>query len=895
MWSLVAGLATAAALYVGRGVLDVAWFDDRPVRVALLPPWETALGFVLLAALGGLLIDRWRRALPATTALPVAALVAPLVGLAILVLPYLPWLPDRWPALQALAGPMGWLVWLAVGGLTLWTWTRYGLLSFTWLVPSQPSRQMLLIGLATALVSGVTASRFTGTVLAPAGDEPHYLVIAQSLWRDGDFRIENNHQRGDYREYFPRELEPHYLTRGSDGEIYSIHPVGLPILLAPIYAAGGYQLVVLALMAMAAVAAALMWRWTAVTLQAPGAATFAWAAVALSAPFLFNTFTVYPEIAAALAVMMALTADKPLVAGLACAALPWLSTKYAPMSAVLLALGALRGTGPSTWRLEPVGDLLRRGVPYAVSLLAWFAFFYAFWGSPLPQAPYGAMVQTSPWNLVFGAPGLLFDQEYGLLPYAPVYVLAATGLWSLWRAGGEQRMLAVRVTLVFVALAGTVGAFRIWWGGSAAPGRPITSGLLVLGLPIAAAYAAAPAASARRAAQHLLLWLGIGVSLTLTLAQQGLLTANGRDGTSSLLEWWSPRWELWTLAPTFIHHEAPTALLHASVWLLVAAGAAVALRRLRDPRPEIAALAAWGACVAALALVGVVVTLLPDDPPLPRVDLRARSRLAALDAFDTRARPAAIVYDPLRKTDAAALLPALRLEVRPELRPDPQPLRVIHNGRFSLPAGTYTVDVDFATPPPGEPLGLQVGRIGAPLALWPVDGAGPLRQSFTLPVDANFVGFRGSRDLERAVAAIRITPTHILNQGDRARAPQVLSAARYGATTVLLHDDQVNAEPGGFWILARRPTRLTLAPDDVAAPATLRLRSGAADNRVTLRTTGWSETRTLAADTPTEVTLPPARHGVIQLTVETSTGFSPADRDPTSRDRRLLGLWLSIE
>ena len=254
---------------------------------------------------------------------------------------------------------------------------------------------MLLVGLATALVSGVTASRFTGTVLAPAGDEPHYLVIAQSLWRDGDFRIENNHQRGDYREYFPRELDPHYLTRGSDGEIYSIHPVGLPILLAPIYAAGGYQLVVLTLMAMAAAAAALMWRWVAVTLGAPGAATFAWAAVALSAPFLFNPFTAYPEIAAALAVMVALTAHTPLVAGL-----PWLSTAYAPMSAVLLASRC--GTDPRPRRAggRPASArrALRRLAAGVVRVL------HAF-GVPCAAGAAWGDGPDSPWNSAFGAPG----------------------------------------------------------------------------------------------------------------------------------------------------------------------------------------------------------------------------------------------------------------------------------------------------------------------------------------------------------------------------------------------------------------------------------------------------------------------------------------------------------
>ena len=75
-------------------------------------------------------------------------------------------------------------------------------------------------------------------MLFPSGDEPHYLVIAQSLWRDGDFKIENNHQRGDYREYFAatwsRITSPAARTARSTPST----PFGLPMLLAPIYGAG---------------------------------------------------------------------------------------------------------------------------------------------------------------------------------------------------------------------------------------------------------------------------------------------------------------------------------------------------------------------------------------------------------------------------------------------------------------------------------------------------------------------------------------------------------------------------------------------------------------------------------------------------------------------------------
>ncbi len=907
----IACVITGAALYVTRGVLDQTVTTAGVVRFAMLPPWQALLGLICLVALVLVGIDHLNapRGTTAERRPQLGELVWPLFGLVILIVPFLPVLPDRWPVFQAVAGPLGAVIWLSVAGLQLWTLWQGNLIMPRWLERWTLWRVTIAIWIATASLGVIAGARLTGTPLFPSGDEPHYLVMAQSLWRDGDLKIENNHARGDYKEYFQSELEPHYLTRGADAEIYSIHPVGLAVLMAPVYGAGGYQAVVLVLILMAATAAAMAWWWTMGTVNTAGAATFAWAAIACSAPFLFNTFTVYPEIPAALAVMVALVTTvrtsplgggigRWLAVGVACACLPWLSTKYAPMSAALVLVAGLR------LKSEPA-SLLRNpkawavAGPFAVSLIGWLSFFYLIWGIPLPTAPYGALVQTSPLNLLFGAPGLFFDQEYGLLAFAPVYVLAATGLYQMWRAGGETKRVAMEIALVFGALLVTVGAFRIWWGGTAAPARPLASGLLLLAVPIAMAFRSAPAGSARRAGQHLLLWISVGIAITLAVAQDGFLISNGRDGTSSLLEFWSPRWALWTLAPSFILHPAPLAWAQTLWWIAVAGGAGWVLSRQRTATPGMAALIAVATLAVALLIVSATFPLLPAGAPMPEVDLGARSRLATLDGFDARVRPAAVMFDPLRKIPAAAVLPEVRLGVKPMQRTDPQPIRVIHNGRFSLPAGTYGIDVTFGDQVPSQPssLSLQVGRAGPPLQTWSLQPkAGETwHTSLWLALDAGFVGFRGPQEMERAIASITITPTAVVDVGARPRVNEVLSAAAYGDVMCYFHHEHMYPEPNGFWTIGRSSADVTVAvPPARTTPVVLRIHSGSQANNATITTFGWRRQLALVPGQAADIELPVVTGGVIPLTIATDNGFSPRQFDPASNDLRFLGIWVEI-
>ncbi|HTV00150.1 MAG TPA: hypothetical protein VMF13_06415, partial [Luteitalea sp.] len=635
------GAAAGLGLWASLGSIDRIAAPLGAVRVAMLPSLAMLAACVAAGIAAGLLV--WFVLQRLGWGDRAHAPIVVLGGSAVLLLPYLPWIADACPAVMLLAGPGSRLALGVLAGLAVWVAV---IERRTAALPAPPAasatagealarrrRWTTAILLASVVSSGLLASRFTRTPLFPGGDEPHYLVIAQSLWRDGDLRIENNHTRGDYEEYFHRGLTPHYLTRGVDRQIYSIHPIGMPVLMTPVYAAGGYDLVVKALVLLAAVAMTSAWRLAWAVTGSASSATLAWAALALGAPWIFNTFAVYPEVPAACAVALAFAwtsgwhaerdahrhpLDVPLwrwwAAGVAIGTLPWFSTKYLVMAALLGLVSLVRA-----WWPLPVGPARRAavirtiavGLPNVVSVALWFLFFKMIWGTWSPAAPYGAQRETRLAYLPSGGPGLLFDQEYGIVAFAPALLMVLPGLYALWRQRGERRRLATEIMVVFGGLLVVVGAFHIWWGGSAIVGRPLVSALPLTLLPVAAHFNACRTQPLRRAAQRTLVAIGVAVTVLLSVAQDGLLLVAGRDGTSQVLDYLAPSMPLSTLLPTFLRQTPAQAIVFVLLWGGVALTAGWLLGRrhragightgeLHVPAPAAGAvhLAAWCLIVA---------------------------------------------------------------------------------------------------------------------------------------------------------------------------------------------------------------------------------------------------------------------------------------------------------
>ncbi|MGH2944298.1 MAG: hypothetical protein ACRDLN_16160, partial [Solirubrobacteraceae bacterium] len=82
------------------------------------------------------------------------------------------------------------------------------------------------------------------------GDEPHYLLTAESIVSDRDIDLRDEYATRAYREWYPYVLERH--GRLTNGQANEPHGAGFPLLVAPAYALGGPLAVQLLLAAIAA-------------------------------------------------------------------------------------------------------------------------------------------------------------------------------------------------------------------------------------------------------------------------------------------------------------------------------------------------------------------------------------------------------------------------------------------------------------------------------------------------------------------------------------------------------------------------------------------------------------------------------------------------------------------
>lgn len=629
-----------------------------------------------------------------------------------------------WPGAAALSGPFLGVPILA--GLLL------GLRAPTW------SRRAFLPTVATvyAVVSlGVQHQ------VGAEGDEPHYLMVAESLLRDHDVALQDDYVPERYVAFYKSQptLAPHYLVRGRHGDIYSQHALGLTLLILPAYALGGYPAASLFMAFVGVLLArelrALLHVWMGATALADGVAWL----IALSPPLVCFAGLVFTEVPAALVLALGLrhlhrpaelTPGKAWLVGVALAFVPWLNVRYLVFPPLLIAYA---------WSRRPaLGRSLALLVPLLLSAGLSALYHHQLYGFFDPRHVYGRRPGFAWERLAGNVEALLLDQEYGLLVYAPIFVLALPGGIALARRLGWRDALAVLAPIAAVLL--TAATWRMWWGGFTPPARFL--------VPVVPALALAVAASLRRGlGASAALLAAFGLLIGAAVAREPRLVHRDRDGTAPLFRAVAGADEWTRLLPAFVLAEDPARHALAGIWgvALLAALAAHHLRR-RPPSPSHLLLGVTGLLATALV-----------------AGQRAQGFTGGRDAVRVLGRPT-LALPAWRPGPSAASWTGVDLGWGPLYEAHRFPGGAVLGARLPLAPGRYLLSVS------GEPLPAVaaplLSLVGEPRAarqvqtmLW--DG-GAWRASLEVPLGARASNLTliagGPLDVRRVALALQPGP-----------------------------------------------------------------------------------------------------------------------------------------
>ncbi|MEI6181644.1 MAG: hypothetical protein WCP31_12865 [Chloroflexales bacterium] len=356
------------------------------------------------------------------------------------------------------------------------------------------------------------------------GDEPHYLLTADSLWRDGDVQVVNNHQLDTP---VLRELPPGAVfttTHTQNG--YSLHGLGLPLLLVPAYAVAGVLGAKVWLALLNGLIPLVFYRLARPLGDARWALAVA-VMLGLGQPCITASSQIYPDLLAGLLILTLVTDWRELEAaqpraglvlrsGLLLALLPWLHLKLA-LPAIILG-GFMAGR---YWRMGGQGRTLawRLSLLLAISLSSLGAYQAFAFGSVL--GPYQAGdATTDGQRIAMILLGLHLDRLQGLFFQGPIYLLGVFGLASFFT---KDWPLARLTGLLYLAVMLPNAMHTNWYGGMSFAGRFHWTGALLWSLPLLAALRQLRAGGHTKVAVGLL--VGAGLLQLIVLAK--LLIPNG--------------------------------------------------------------------------------------------------------------------------------------------------------------------------------------------------------------------------------------------------------------------------------------------------------------------------------------------------------------------------------
>jgi hypothetical protein len=447
--------------------------------------------------------------------------------------------------------------------------------------PAQQARAILRDTHARWLILLVTFVGYLGALfLSPHpegmtitnGDEPHYLLLAHSLYVDQDFDPINNYVQEDWQRFYDAPVLDTHLS-GFRGRLVPHHQMpGLPFFIFPAYVLAG-RIGVLLFLSLC-MAAAIRFLYTACRAYVrQEVALGVCLLLGLTYPIIIFSQQIYPDPVAFVLVSLALaqilapptSGDvrwRALLCATALAYVPLLHYKMAPISVVLFLFFLWRHRAQVgqaiRWSLAPI-------LFFITLMVAWFLYLFGEISIEIfrTQTHYHALFAEHA-----GVAGLFFDQAHGLMFFAPIYMLAFLGVWVGLR-DPQTRIDSIFLVLAYLPYHLLMGTWQDWIGGGSATAR-----YLIPILPILVIFVARAVEHLRARQQwlHMLVLAGLSLWLTLQVLQYRLLMFGHGQTVSPFLHVPLRMPELAVWFPTFMNdtlHESYGRLVLLLVLFLV--------------------------------------------------------------------------------------------------------------------------------------------------------------------------------------------------------------------------------------------------------------------------------------------------------------------------------------
>jgi hypothetical protein len=311
-----------------------------------------------------------------------------------------------------------------------------------------------------------------------SGDEPHYLIVTNSLILDGDVDVKNDYLNERYLRYTHAPIDAHVneqIFTPLSRHWYSQHGVALPALLVPGVVIDDTRgaTVEMVLVATLVVVLAFFWvrrfapelKWTAIAVAALATAPF----------FLALDGRIFPDLpTAALLLGCLLLLELPMarrrhlfllsaLVGIS----PWLHFKNALAFAAVIAI-AMAQIWPRSLGRERALRLLLLTTPALVSVAGYELAVHAWYGSWLPMRMVPPQAHAFALDPARGIAAASFDSARGLLTNDPALMLIVAGL-PLWLRRWPGPFL--RLALVLGPSIAVQATFNDWSGGYAPGAR----------------------------------------------------------------------------------------------------------------------------------------------------------------------------------------------------------------------------------------------------------------------------------------------------------------------------------------------------------------------------------------------------------------------------------------